>query len=170
MQLQRENEQLQQALASLQQELQRSEPHPKLHLTQLTMRRIGHADAAVRQALSPRRAAFKSLLKRGSASGKENSCGQTEPLEAKQQHLSSQALADVAAAAGVTLSAEGCDLRALCLQVSSSPFLKCRQRKLVARIHFRLSSTDLAALFHTGGCRSQGRKQAASSAPPRRCK
>ena len=84
--------------------------------------RVGQSGGAVvRQALSPRRSAFKSLLKKGAASGKENSCGQTEMVQStKQQQQQAQALSDVAAAAGVAAGAECSDLRALCLQVRAA--------------------------------------------------
>lgn len=78
-------------------------------------------DSAARQALSPRRTAFKSLLKKGAAAGKENNGGQTESLDTtklqQQLQLQSQTLCDVAAAVGVTPGAEGSSLRVLCLQV-----------------------------------------------------
>jgi hypothetical protein len=71
--------------------------------------------------LSPRRTAFKSLLKKGVAAGKENNGGQTESLDTiklqQQLQLQTQTLCDVAAAVGVTPGAEGSGLRALCLQV-----------------------------------------------------
>ena len=88
-------------------------------LTRFCICRAGHpGEAVARKALSPRRGAFKGLLKKGSAGGKENSSGQTEPMDPmKLQQLQSQALSEVAAAAGITTVAQGSDLRVLCLQV-----------------------------------------------------
>ncbi len=152
-QLQNENEQLQQALASLQQELQRlfdlstrcpricsiflSKDHftPRRHAL-LTLRhhcRAGQSgDSAARQALSPRRTAFKSLLKKGAAAGKENNGGQTESFDTtklqQQLQLQSQTLCDVAAAVGVTPGAEGSSLRVLCLQVRAVGSCGCSAR------------------------------------------
>ena len=122
LQLQHDNEQLRQAVASLQQELQRCKLLVLValivHLMPHQCYRVGQSGGAVaRQALSPRRSAFKSLLKKGAASGKENSCGQTETLQSTKQKQQAQALSDVAAAAGVAAGAECSDLRALCLQV-----------------------------------------------------
>ena len=80
-------------------------------------------DAAAMKALSPRRSAFKGLLKKGTAGGKENSCGQisTDSTKLQQQlQMQSQALSDVAAAAGCAPVSEGSDLRVLCMQVCAA--------------------------------------------------
>jgi hypothetical protein len=77
------------------------------------------------KALSPRRSAFKGLLKKGIAGGKENSCGQisTDSTKLQQQlQMQSQALSDIAAAAGCAPVSEGSDLRVLCMQVCGAGF------------------------------------------------
>ena len=86
--------------------------------------RVGYSgEAVVRKALSPRRSAFKGLLKKGMAVGKENSSGQTESLDpVKLKQLHSQALSEVAAAVGVA-AVHGSDLKFLCLQVRPGDFV-----------------------------------------------
>lgn len=93
------------------------------HLTCIQNCRAGSpAECAARKALSPRRSAFKGLLKKGMAGGKENSSGQVEQSDpVKMQQLHVQALSEVAAAAGVAAAAQGSDLRLLCLQVGWLP-------------------------------------------------